>query len=133
MKTRRLDPAKASVFLQKAERFAAASRAAQASSHWDPAVSLAVHAGISAFDALCVSRLGRRAAADAHEEAVDLLGEIRNLAGHERRSIAQHLKALLAVKHLAEYEDRLCDERDAANAVLQMGRLLERVRNRMGT
>lgn len=132
MRNRGLDPAKAAVYWAKAERFAAAARDAQSASRWDPAVSAAVHAGINAFDALCVRRLSRRAATERHDEAVHLLDEIRMLTTPDRESIARHFKSLLAAKHLEEYEDRLCDEREAKNAVTQMDRLLRLVRDAIG-
>lgn len=128
MKTRPLPPEKARIYWEKAERFSHSARAALEARHWDPAVSAAVHAGINALDALCIARLGRRSASDAHDDAVDLLDEMSTLPAPARDEIAKHVRALLAVKHLAEYASRLCEESDARQALKHAERVLVRIR-----
>lgn len=128
MKTRDLPPGKARVYAEKARRFEAAALAAWEQAAWDAVVSAAVHAAISAVDARCIGDLGKRAASDDHETAVALLLQVPGLGEEERLQAAKHFKALLALKHGAEYEDRLCEEGEARRAV----RSLERLRDALG-
>lgn len=124
MKTRDLPPGRAAVYLQKARRFRAAAEACLAQGQWDPAVSAAVHAGINAVDAACVRSLGRRSSGPQHEEAGGLLARIESIPAGQRNRLVRHSEILVAMKHRAEYEDRLCDEADAKRAVGEMRKLL---------
>lgn len=124
MKTRPLDPARARVYVEKARRFADAADLGMRHGQWDPAVSAASHALISAVDAVCVRRLGRRSASDDHAEAAALLGEVPGLPADQRRTVVKHLTAVLALKHGAEYEDRLVEEAEARRAMQALARAL---------
>lgn len=106
--------------MEKARRYEAAARSAYAGGNWDPAVSAAVHAAINAVDAACILGLGERAAADDHEAAVDLLLQLADIDAAGRGQAAKHFKGLLALKHAAEYEDRLCTEPEARRALQSM-------------
>ena len=61
-RTRRVTPAQARSYLGKAEEFLVAARQSLDAGYTLAATSLAVHAGISAGDAICGARTGRRAA-----------------------------------------------------------------------
>ena len=128
MKTRGLPPEKARIYEEKSRRYEAAARSAHGEGNWDPAVSAAVHAVINAVDAVCIASLGERAAADDHEAAVELLLKVPTLAAEKRTQAAKHFKALLALKHAAEYEDRLCDEKEAKRALQSLERALGALR-----
>lgn len=116
------------MYAEKARRYEAAARSAFEQANWDPAVSAAVHAVINAVDAACVQALGKRAAADDHEAAVELLLQVPTLTADARRQAAKHFKALLALKHAAEYEDRLCEEAEARRALQSLERGLAALR-----
>jgi hypothetical protein len=85
----------------KAEQFADAAIAVdmladEATDVADAYVTLCVHAGIAAADAICGARLGEYSRGENHDDAVALLSSVdRNLAGH--------LRALLTMKTLAGY------------------------------
>lgn len=87
--------------LLKAERFAAAAQtvdalADDAGDVADAYVTLCVHAGVAAADAICAARLGEHARGEHHEEAVALLASAD-------RAAAAHLRSLLGMKTLAGY------------------------------
>ena len=132
MKGRALGPEKVRVYWEKSQRFAASAHAAARAGHWDPAVSAAVHAAINGVDALSIARLGRRSSSDSHADAVDLLDAMESDPAATRAEIAKHFRALLAVKHLAEYEARLCDANDGNRAVRHMDRALDQVEKLLG-
>jgi hypothetical protein len=62
----------------------------------DAYVTLCVHAGIAAADALCCAGLGEHAQGESHNDAVELLGRVDKDAGRA-------LRALLALKTKAGY------------------------------
>jgi hypothetical protein len=62
----------------------------------DVYVTLCVHAGIAASDAICCARLGQHAQGDDHNEAVALLSKADNPS-------AKHLRVLLSMKTKAGY------------------------------
>lgn len=116
------------MYATKARRYEAAAKSAYEQGNWDPAVSAAVHAAINAVDAVCVLSLGARAAADDHEAVVELLLRVSTLDPGQRNQAAKHFKALLALKHAAEYEDRLCGEAEARRALQSLERALAALR-----
>jgi hypothetical protein len=84
----------------KAQEYADASVAEVDSGRFVAATSLAEHAGINAADAVCGARLGRRAAAEDHDQVVALLGR----AGRDGGELVRELRRLLPLKTTAEYE-----------------------------
>jgi hypothetical protein len=62
----------------------------------DAYVTLCVHAGIAAADAVCCARLGEHAQGDDHQTAVALLQQAD-------RTVAKHLKILLDMKTRSGY------------------------------
>lgn len=133
MKDRPFAPEKVRVYWEKSQRFAASARAAAEAGLWDPAVSAAVHAAINAIDALSMARLGRRSSSDSHEDAVDLLDEMKSDPEPTRADIAKHFRALLMVKHLAEYEARLCEANDGRQAIKHVDRALAQIETLLGS
>ena len=73
----------------------------------------AVHAGINAADAVCGTRLGRRAAGQDHDEALALL----HTAGVDGAAVAKDLIRLMPMKTRAEYEPDETPRSDARKAV----------------
>lgn len=87
--------------LAKAQQFADAARevlllADEAMDVADAFVTLAVHSGIAAADAVCCRRLGVYARPESHHDSVELLSNADNDA-------ARHLRTLLGMKTRAGY------------------------------
>jgi hypothetical protein len=105
--------AKADEYLDAAEHELRAGRAIAAT-------SLAIHAGISAADAVCGFRLGRRAAGQDHDEALALL----RTAGLDGETAAKELARLLPMKTRAEYEPDEIPKSDATKAADRARRIV---------
>lgn len=92
----------------------------------DAIVTLLVHAGIAAADAICCKALGEFAlGGDDHRDAIELLGRVREPDGRE---LANRLERLLRLKTKAGYTHRpvTADERKAARRAAE--RLVEAAR-----
>jgi hypothetical protein len=99
-RTRSVSRAQVRGYAAKAEEYLEAAEASLADGRHIAATSLAVHAGISAGDAICGARTGRRSADQDHARSVALLGE----AGPDGKAAARQLGRLLPLKTRAEYE-----------------------------
>ncbi|CAN5902204.1 hypothetical protein BH23ACT12_BH23ACT12_04280 [soil metagenome] len=121
MKTPR---AEARVYLDKAKQFSAEAIAAKEGSRNDAAMLNAVHAGISAADAVCVALAGRRSADPDHQRAADLLQEIGGRSKVLTANVKQ-LRMLLAKKNVVEYESRRASVKEASEAVKRADRLVD--------
>jgi len=98
-----VEKAKHANYVRKSDEFERAARDSAARGDWDAAVANAVHSGISMADAMAVFYLGKRSAAQDHEESASLLMQLTiDRKGIERAS--SHLTQLLQVKSAAEYE-----------------------------
>lgn len=113
----------ARLYLAKAEQFATEATAAMEGSRYDAAMLNAVHAAISATDAVCVALAGRRSADPDHQRAADLLQEIGEKSKEVTNNVKQ-LRMLLAKKNVVEYESRRCSSREAAEAVKRAARFV---------
>jgi hypothetical protein len=71
---------------------------------YDPALLLAVQGVIAAADALTIYQRGERAAAERHEDALEVLNRLTQLPGLAEAS--GHLAKLLRVKGEVEYTGR---------------------------
>jgi hypothetical protein len=116
-------------YLQKAEEYFQAMLDSLAEERWNAAALEAIHAAISANDALLVRHYGLRSASGAHEDAIELL--VAHLGTPEAKQAAQHLSRLLARKNLVEYEARLFTAKEAQEAVKHAERFLEWVRAKL--
>jgi hypothetical protein len=112
--------AQARQFLGKAEEFLTAARESLEAGHTLASTSLAVHAGISAGDAISGARTGQRAAGQDHAQAATLL----NGAGSEGKDAARILTRLLPLKNRAEYEPDDVPKATARRAVEQAERIV---------
>lgn len=124
MKTRRIEPGRALILLQKARRYREAARLALGRGQWDPAASSAVHCAINAIDAVCARRLARKAA--DHHDSPALLASIESIPAADKQATGNRLRELLGMKTLAEYEDRLLGSAEAAHAVTLAERVLSK-------
>ena len=113
----------APLYLAKADQFLAeAADATQASRH-DAAMLNAIHAAISAADAVSVALSGRRSADPDHGRAADLLEQVAGSSGEIRTRVRQ-LRALLARKNAVEYESRRATAKEGADAVARAARIV---------
>jgi len=128
LRTRKVAPAKARIHWEKATRFCVAAQAAAQQEAWDAAVSSAIHAAISMVDAICVRHLGERVSSDNHDDAVTLLFSIERIPREEREQIAKHYRGLIALKHWAEYDDRLCTRAESSRALQAAARMSAKAR-----
>lgn len=112
--------------LRKAQQFAAAAEdiidlAEEADDVADAYVTLCVHAGIAAADAICIRRLGLYAQGENHAEAVGLLEKASPGTG-------KHLSALLGMKTRAGYGHEPVSAQNRVRAGRAMSALLELAR-----
>ena len=123
MKTVETPRSEASLYLAKAVQFVEEASTAIKSSRNDAALLNAVHATISATDAVCVAIAGRRSADPDHQRAADLLEEIgrgsQGISGHVRQ-----LRMLLAKKNAVEYESRRATAKEASEAAQRAERFV---------
>lgn len=113
----------ARIYLAKAKQFSAEATAAMKGSRNDAAMLNAVHAAISATDAVCVALAGRRSADPDHRRAADLLQEIGGKSRDITNSVKQ-VRMLLAKKNVVEYESRQTSSREASEAVKRASRFV---------
>lgn len=107
----------------KAEQFFDEARIALEAGRHDACMLGAVHAAISAVDAVTVALLGRRSADPDHRRAADLLEQVA-LDSPEFRSRVRQLRELLARKNIVEYESRRATAREATDATRRSERLV---------
>jgi len=118
-------------YLKKAaENYGSASESLKNKSYNAAAVS-AVHSAISSADAYCVYNLGKRCTSPKHEDAADLIMST-TYGGAEKLSVSRKFRAIIRIKNMAEYEDRLVKPKDSEKAVKESGELLKIVKNAVG-
>lgn len=111
-KAHRVERSKARTYLGKADEFLAAAKTALADEQNDAALLLAIHAGISACDAVTVALGGLRSTDPDHLRAADLLETVARLSD-EVKDRSDQLRSLLKLKNLVEYEDRRVSAKEA--------------------
>ena len=110
-------------YLAKAEQFRANARAALGAGLPDAALLDAVHAGISAADAVTVALGGVRSTDPDHARLADLVEETAG-TGEETRLHAKQLRLLIGKKNLVEYEARRVQSAEASDGVERADRLV---------
>ena len=93
----------AASFLAMAKEFLAVAKDCAGRGLWRAAGLNAVHAAISAADAVCVLRMHERAAGEQHDEAADLLA---SSGAPSARDKALQFAAILDLKSRVAYEAR---------------------------
>lgn len=109
--------------LAKAQQFLDVARVALRDQLCDAAMLNAIHAGISAADAVTITIIGERSADPDHQRAVNLLEE----AGGDSevvRARARQLRMLIQKKNAVEYESRRASLDEAAHAVERAERVV---------
>jgi|ERR1035437_4137925 HEPN domain-containing protein len=117
------------VFMSKSEQFLKAAKQMFDSGDYNVSAANAVHACISAADALCARHLGKRAAGEKHSDAVNLIKSVKNT--EEFTGNAARFSRVLAVKSLAEYEARLVFKTDSEAVLKNAEKFVEFVRKNL--
>lgn len=121
-KTRAVDKNAYREFLVKAKDFASMMDISIAGGKWNSAGLQAVHAVISASDAVIVYYGGVRSIEPDHREVVGLLHDI---VGDTAAAAGRHVSRVIAKKNLVEYEGRSITQTDAKEMVEHAKRFLE--------
>ncbi len=116
-------------YLEKADEFLEMAKGAYEKRKWNASVSSAVHAGISAADALTTFFLKERSAGSEHGQVFQLLSRLP-LRAEERKQL-DHLQRLLGAKNKAEYEEILLRQKDAEASLLDAERFVKWVRQKL--
>jgi HEPN domain-containing protein len=112
-------------YLGKAEEFQRAAARELAAGDRNAAGFLAIHAGITAADALTIHFLGLRSAGQRHLDVLALLGQ----TAHPRKAdIQRQLTELLGEKKSVEYEGRQVSVGDSEKMVKLSARIVEAAR-----
>lgn len=123
-KTAEVRRGEARLYLEKAVQFLEQARSGLDSNRYDAVLLDAIHAAISAADAVTVALGGVRSTDADHNRAADLLEEVA-ASSTEIRERARQLRALLARKNAVEYESRKASAKDARDGVERAGRIVE--------
>ncbi len=121
-KTRAVDKSEYRDFLAKAKDFASMLDLALAEGKWNSAGLQAVHAVISASDAVIVYYGGVRSVELDHREVVGLLHDI---TGEAAATAGRHVSRVIAKKNLVEYEGRSISQAEAREMAEHAKRFLE--------
>lgn len=124
-KTVEVARSEARLYLDKGIELCGLAEIASAGSRHDAAVLNAVHAVISAADAVCIGLAGRRSADPDHQRAIDLLVEDA-LGGARGGSIpTARMRRILAKRNIIEYTSRRARPSEAEQAVRDARRVVE--------
>lgn len=117
-------------YLKKAEQFYEVMELSYKNRLWNASVVNAIHCAISAADALTVFYLGFRHAGEKHHDVIQLLQRLE-IDKSEISKKRQQLSTLISIKNIAEYEERLLDEKDANNAMKACDRFYSWIKNKL--
>jgi HEPN domain-containing protein len=113
-KTRAVDKSEFRDFFAKAREFASMMDISLEAGKWNSAGLQAVHAVISASDAVIVYYGGVRSIELDHREVVGLLHDV---IGEAAATAGRHVSRVIAKKNLIEYERRSITETDSREMV----------------
>ena len=114
-------------FLKKAEEFFDMMQQSLIREKWNAAGLNTIHSGISANDALLTFHFGLRSISPKHDDAVKLLISMLDRADTEKK--AKHLRRLISVKNLVEYDGRLLSKNEADSLAKHADRFLAWVKS----
>ncbi len=114
----------AKAFLDKAEEYLLAAQMSEEGQLWTAAAGAAIHAGISAKDAIAVALTGSTAKHQDHARAADELGVILGEDAEKPRAV-RAIRDLLASKTDVEYTHRRTAEPKARLLVRRAETLVE--------
>jgi len=130
MRTRSIDRSKYKNYLTKSEEFLDTANDALERARYNASVLNAVHAIISAADALLVFVKGFRYAGTRHEEAVELFRSIFP-GDREHDKNVSRFGTILSIKNKAEYLEVLLSSKDATDALRDATRFLSYVKSKL--
>ena len=129
-KTRDVEKSLYTNYLKRAEECFHAAKASFASQEWNSATINAIHAVISASDAMCIYFLGKRNASESHNEAAALFKSIRP-DDEGINTNANRIAKILSIKNMAVYEERLVFKSEAEMALRDCERSLGYVKGKL--
>ncbi|MDP2940674.1 MAG: HEPN domain-containing protein [Candidatus Omnitrophota bacterium] len=114
-------------YLKKAEEFLSSAQDSLIKDKWNAAGLNAIHAGISAADALLVALHGIKSTSPKHDDIIKLLSSLMKHKGLEEN--ISHLRSLISMKSIVEYDQRLITQSEAVNLSKHSERFLAWVKN----
>jgi uncharacterized protein (UPF0332 family) len=130
LKTRKVNKSLYSNYLKRAEECYISANVCYKNADWNAATICAIHACISACDAMCVYFLGKRHAGKNHNDAVRLFKTI-SIQSENLNQNANRLNKIINIKNLVEYEERLVYKSEAEKLVIDMERFFNYVRKEL--
>ncbi|MGB3860993.1 MAG: HEPN domain-containing protein [Candidatus Aminicenantaceae bacterium] len=130
LRTRKVNKSLYSNYLKRAEECHIAAIECSKNEDWNSATICAIHACISACDAMCIYFLGKRHAGENHNNAVRLFKTIRSQDGNLNKN-SNRLNRIISIKNMAEYEERLVFKSEAEKIVKDMKRFFSYVRKEL--
>jgi HEPN domain-containing protein len=128
-KTRSVSRERHGTYLKKAQEFLRAAESSAQVGDWDAVGLNAVHAAISAADALLVYYGGVRSTGDSHHDVAGLLRQ--HIKDDQLGSKIQTFSKVLCYKNLAAYEDREVTAAEGRDAEKLARRFLEWAQSRL--
>jgi len=132
-KTRSVSEQQVRAYLEKAGEFLRRSLGSLAEKDFNAAGLLAVHAAISANDAVTGQYGQKRSAGEEHQKAADLLREVTPTGTREWHLQANRLNRIIGKKNLVAYEGRLISSKEATWLVEQAERFVNWARAVVGS
>jgi HEPN domain-containing protein len=129
LSTRSVSRERHATYLKKAKEFLRAAESSMKLGDWDAVGLNAVHASISAADALLVYYGGVRSTGESHHDVAGLLRQ--HIKDDQLGSKIQTLSKVLGYKSLAAYEDRELTEAEARDVEKLTRRFLEWAQERL--
>ena len=123
-KTRSVSEQQIRAYLEKAVEFMRRSQASYAEEDFNAAGLLAVHAVISANDAVTGQYGQMRSAGEDHQKAADLLREVAPTGAREWQLQANRLHRIVGKKNLVAYEGRHLTSKESSWLVEQAERFV---------
>jgi len=114
-------------FLKKADEFYEMMQQSIINEKWNAAGLNAIHAGISANDALLTFYFGLKSISPKHDDAVKLL--ISMMERNDTEKKAKHLRQIVSMKNLVEYDGRLLSRSEAESLAKHAQRFLDWVKS----
>jgi uncharacterized protein (UPF0332 family) len=109
-------------YLKKSEEFFSSSQDCLLKAKWNAAGLNAIRSGISSADALLVFLHGMRSTSPKHDDVLKLFPSLVKHSGLE--SNIGHLRYLISMKNVVEYDQRLITQHEAASLAKHAERFL---------
>ncbi|MEA2004940.1 MAG: HEPN domain-containing protein [Acidobacteriota bacterium] len=130
LKSKKVEKSLYSNYLKRAEECYNAAQECFEKANWNASTICAIHACISACDAMCIYYLGKRHSGEKHNTAVSLFREIKDHSRNLNKN-ANRLNKIINIKNMAEYEERLVFKSEAEKILKSMERFFNYVRQEL--